>query len=160
MATTIPFDFKEFLKLLEARGAEYLVVGGYAVAFHGYPRPTSDFDIWISRKPKNAAKVFHVMNEFGFPTAGLTEKTFCESGIGTRMGVPPLLLEVFNFADGLDFDEAFRNRIRAVFDGIEVNILSLDDLRKNKQAVGRNKDLADLDHLPGGYLDRTQKPKD
>ena len=153
MATTIPFDFKEFLKLLEAHDAEYVVVGGYAVSYHGYVRPTIDFDIWVSPSKENARKVFLVLREFGFPTQGLTEATLTEVGVGVRTGVPPLRLGVINFADGLEFDEAYRNRIRATVDGIVVNILALEDLKTNKRAVGRNKDLADLDHLPGGYLD-------
>jgi siroheme synthase (precorrin-2 oxidase/ferrochelatase) len=154
---TIPFDFKEFLKLLEARGVEYLVIGGYAVAYHGYPRPTADFDIWVSSTKQNAQKVYQVLNEFGFPIDGITNSTFCEEGIGARMGIPPLRLEILTFATGLIFNEAFKNRLRAKLDEVEVNLISLTDLKRNKLAAGRNKDLADLDHLPGGILESKGK---
>jgi predicted nucleotidyltransferase len=154
MATTIAKDFKEFLKLLEDRSVEYLLVGGYAVAFHGYPRATIDFDIWVRPSIDNAKKVFAALVEFGFPTQGMDEATFASVGIGARMGVPPLRLEVITFADGLVFERAYANRIRARIDDIDINIVSLEDLKHNKQTVGRNKDLADLDHLPGGSLDK------
>ena len=157
MATTIHFEFKEFLKLLEQNHVEYLVVGGYAVSYHGYVRPTADFDIWVAPTVENAKKVFRVLGEFGFPTANMTETSLAEIGVGVRTGVPPLRLEVITFADGLEFFAAYKNRIRANMDGIEVDMLSLDDLKINKQTVGRNKDLADLDHLPGGYLDAKSK---
>jgi Nucleotidyl transferase of unknown function (DUF2204) len=157
MVTTIHFEFKEFLRLLEAREVEYLVVGGYAVSFHGYVRPTLDFDVWVSPSEQNAKKVFQVLNEFGFPTTGMTETTLTEIGVGVRTGVPPLKLEVITFAEGLDFDAAYQNRIRVNLDGIDVNMLSLEDLKVNKRAVGRNKDLADLDHLPGGYLEKKSR---
>jgi len=103
------------------------------------------------------------LNEFGFPTANMTETSLAEIGVGVcmgvRMGGPQLRLEVITFAEGLEFSAAYTNRICADMDGIEVDMLSLDDLKTNKQTVGRNKDLADLDHLPGGYLDaKSKKP--
>jgi predicted nucleotidyltransferase len=159
MATTIAKDFKEFLKLLEEKSVEYLVVGGYAVAYHGYPRATIDFDIWVRPTIENARRVYKALEEFGFPTGGMGETTFATQGVGARMGVPPMRLELITFADGLVFEAAYANRVRARMDEIDVNLISLDDLKLNKKTVGRNKDLADLDHLPGGSLDTKRKTK-
>ena len=159
MATTIHFEFKEFLKLLKQNHVEYLIAGGYAISHHGDVRPTSDFDVWVAPAVENAKKVFQVLKQLGFPTVNMTEASLAEIGVGVRTGVPPLRWEVITFAEGLKFFAAYKNRIRAAMDGIEVDMLSLDDLKTNKQTVGRNKDLADLDHLPGGYLDaKSKKP--
>lgn len=154
MAMTLPLQFKEFLKFLEAHQVEYMMLGGHAVSFYGYPRATADFDVWVHATTENAARAFAAMVEFGFPSDGLDATTLSDPNIGVRMGVPPLRLEVITFATGLVFERAYANRKRVHFDGIEVNMISLEDLIQNKRSTGRNKDLADLDHLPGGLLDR------
>jgi len=134
-----------------------MVLGGHAVAFYGYPRATSDFDVWVRATEENAARAFRALADFGFPMDGVSETTLATPGTGVRMGVPPFRLEVINFATGLEFESASANAIRINFENVEANMISLDDLKINKRATGRNKDLADLDHLPGGYLEKRSK---
>ena len=141
-------DFKEFLRLLNANQAEYLIVGGYAVAHHGYVRTTADLDIWISVTQKNAEKLVVVLQQFGFAVPELSPALFLEEGRIVRMGVPPIRIEVLTTISGVTFDECYAEREVAVVDGIPVNVISLEHLKTNKQAAGRYKDLADLEHLP------------
>ena len=146
MATIqLPPDFKEFLRLLSSHAVEYLLIGGYAVNYHGYPRATVDMDFWVGIDPSNAAKVAKVLREFGFTQA--TASLFLDPGKVIRMGVPPLRIELLTSVSGLEFPAAFRNRIVAELDGVPVNLVSLDDLKTNKQASGRHRDLADLEQL-------------
>jgi predicted nucleotidyltransferase len=146
MATIqLPHDFKEFLRLLNSHDAEYLLIGGYAVNYYGYPRATVDMDLWVGIEPSNAAKVATVLREFGFSQAeaGL----FTEPGKVVRMGVPPLRIEVLTSVSGLEFPKAFQNRLVAEIDGVPINLIGVADLKTNKKASGRHKDLADLEQL-------------
>jgi hypothetical protein len=144
----LPKDFKEFLRLLTEAGVEYLVIGGYAVGYHGYPRTTADIDIWVAISRKNALKLVDVFHAFGMRDAKLTPGLFQEQGKIIRMGVPPVRIEVLTEIDGVDFDECYAAREVARIDGQSVNLISLRHLRRNKRASGRHKDLDDLDHLP------------
>jgi hypothetical protein len=147
MASLLPTDFLEFLKLLNARKVEYLVIGGYAVGYHGYPRATGDIDIWIPRSETTAGKMVEVFADFGF-TSGVTIDLFLrERGI-VRLGIPPNRLEVTTYIDGVEFLECFERRVVADIQGEAINFLGLNDLRVNKRASGRLKDLADLENLP------------
>jgi predicted nucleotidyltransferase len=146
--TRLPPDFKEFLWLLADRQVEYLLVGGYAVAFHGYPRATVDMDVWIRRSPENAEKIVAVLREFGFDVPNLQEGLFLKDDQVVRMGLPPVQLEIFTAIPGVTFERCDQNRIEAELDGVPVRLISLADLRTNKKASGRHKDLSDLDHLP------------
>ena len=146
MATILlPPDFKEFLKLLNSSEVDYLLIGGYAVNYYGYPRATADMDIWIGIDPGNSQKMAAVLNDFGFPQA--EEKIFRETGKIIRMGVPPLRIEVLTSISGVEFLQAFPRRTRVNLDGVPVNLISLDDLKANKRMSGRLKDLADLEQL-------------
>ena len=144
----LPPDFKEFLSLLHTHHVEYLLVGGYAVAAHGYPRFTGDIDLWIQTSTENSERVLHVCREFGFDVPNLRAELFKEPNHMTRMGNPPLRIEILNSVSGLTFDAAWENRIVKQWDGVPVSLISLHDLRTNKQASGRLKDLADLENLP------------
>jgi len=148
MLTKLPRDFSDFLKLLNEHRVEYLVIGGYAVAHHGYPRPTADFDVWIAISPDNAARTVGVIRAFGFEDPALTPDVLQTSGRIVRMGVPPMRLEVMNAIDGVEFGACYGRRIVVDVDGVPVNVISLADLKANKAATGRNKDKADLDYLP------------
>lgn len=141
-------DFKDFLRLLNSHDVRYMLVGGYAVGYHGYPRATGDMDIWIETSKLNSGKIASVFHEFGMPGGAISEDLFLETNKVIRMGVPPVRLEVITSASGVDFSECYRNREIVEFDGIPVNFISLDDLKKNKRAAGRHKDLEDLEHLP------------
>lgn len=149
MATMkIPKDFKEFLKLLNENNVEYLLIGGYAVGYYGYPRPTGDMDIWIRTEEINAEKTIKALNEFGFFSSELTKELFLKEKQIVRMGIPPFRLEVSNFIDGVEFDECFAEKENVELDGIEINLISLRHLKINKKASGRHKDLNDLENLP------------
>ncbi len=149
MATIrLPPDFREFLQLLNEHRVEYLVVGGYAVGYHGYPRATVDLDIWIGRGPATAVKMVKVLQEFGFDVPNLSADLFLKEDQIVRMGVPPVRLEIFTSIPGVQFKESYASRIVDELDGVQVNLISLGQLKVNKKASGRNKDLNDLENLP------------
>lgn len=149
MATIrLPNDFKDFLRLLNSKHVEYLLIGGYAVGYYGYPRATADIDIWIAVHSRNAAKMVHVMREFGFDVKGLSEELFLQENNVIRLGVPPLRIEVLTTISGVDFEECYRDRKTDVLDDVEVHLISLKHLKANKKATARLKDLSDLEHLP------------
>jgi predicted nucleotidyltransferase len=149
MATIhLPLDFKEFLKLLNAHKVEYLLIGGYAVSYHGYPRATVDMDIWISMNPDNADKIVAVLKEFGFDSSELSPEMFLKEWQVIRLGVPPVRVELNTMISGVDFDDCYAERVTDVLDGVEVNLINLKHLKANKKAAGRHQDLADLENLP------------
>ena len=144
----LPPDFKDFLRLLNSAGVEYLLVGGYAVGQYGYPRATGDMDIWVAAYPANAEKVVRVLREFGFSGATVKSELFEQPGQVIRMGVPPVCIDVITSASGVDFAACYGRRKTQSIDGIEVSVIHLDDLKTNKKASGRSKDLDDLENLP------------
>jgi len=143
----LPQDFKELLQLLNSKRIEYLVIGGYAVALYGYPRATGDMDIWIAVSKDNARKTVEVLKEFGFDMPELKEELFLKKGKNIRMGNPPLRVEFLTSIDGVEFPECYRNKETVKIDDIEINFISLKDLKKNKRASGRHQDLADIENL-------------
>lgn len=144
----LPQDFRNFLKLLNYHKVEYLLIGGFAVGYHGYPRATGDMDIWISTSFENAEKMVKVLKEFGFNVPGLNTDMFVKKRQVIRMGMPPIRVEVLTDISGVNFDECYAKKITDVIDDINVNIISLEHLKKNKKASGRIKDLHDLEYLP------------
>ena len=144
----LPQDFKDFLRLLDANGVEYLLIGGYAVAYHGYPRATEDIDIWIASNPENAQHIISALKEFGFDVPELSPDLFLKPDSIIRMGVPPLRIELSTTISGVAFGACYKARVSEVIDGIKVNIINLADLKKNKKASGRFRDLDDLERLP------------
>lgn len=143
----LPQDFKELLELLNSKEIEYLVIGGYAVALYGYPRATGDMDIWVAISKDNARKIVEALKEFGFDTPQLKESIFLEKEKNIRMGNPPLRAEILTSIDGVEFPECYKNRKVVTIDDSEINFISLDDLKRNKKASGRYRDLDDLEHL-------------
>ena len=148
MALTLPDDFKEFLRLLNSHCVDYLLIGGFAVSYHGYPRTTNDMDIWVAMSRQNAEKLVAVLSEFGFGTPELTMDLFLTEQKVVRMGVPPMRIEILTSISGVDFAACFQSRIEDNIDGTEVKLINLQDLKVNKLASGRFKDLNDLEHLP------------
>ena len=144
----LPPDFREFLRLLNAHQVEYLLIGGYAVAYHGYPRATADMGIWIATHPRNAAQVVAALKEFGFDVPELSVELFQTENQIVRMGVPPVRIEIATGISGVNFAECYAARVIHVLDGLEVSLISLHHLKLNKRAVGRYKDLDDLENLP------------
>lgn len=141
-------DFKDFLRLLNSHRVEYLLVGGYAVGYHGYPRATGDMDVWVALSESNAQKAAEVLHDFGMPEDEVSKELFLERDKVIRMGVPPVRIEVITGATGVDFAECYSRREVIEIDGIAINFISLEDLKANKRACGRHKDLEDLEHLP------------
>ena len=148
MDITLPPDFKEFLRLLNTHGVEYLLIGGYAVGYHGYPRATNDMDIWIAIHPDNAERMVTVLRAFGFDTPDLSIDLFLQDHSIVRMGIPPMRIEVFTTISGVQFAACYAERVTTMIDEVDVNLISLPYLKTNKQASGRYKDLDDLEHLP------------
>jgi len=147
MALTLPPDFKEFLKLLKEHDVRYLLIGGYAVGYHGYARATDDMDIWVAIHPDNAQKLVSVLKTFGFDHPDLQPDLFLQEKKILRMGFPPMRLEITTSISGVEFDECYRSRIVDTLDEIEVNLIDLENLKKNKKASGRAKDIADVEQL-------------
>jgi predicted nucleotidyltransferase len=149
MATPrLPADFKEFLSLLNSKQVEYLLIGGYAVGYYGYPRATADIDIWIAVNSVNAEKVAAAIEEFfGTTVDGATAELFLQGNKIARMGVPPFRIEILTTISGVNFEDCYRERTVDKIDGIEVALISLKHLKANKKASGRLKDLNDLEHL-------------
>lgn len=146
----LPPDFKEFLQLLNAEGVEYLLIGGYAVGYYGHPRATGDMDIWVASSQENAERLVRTLKHFGFKSPKLSTRLFTETGQIVRMGLPPMRLELLTEIDGVEFADCYARRKREPIDGVEVHLIALADLRTNKAASGRHKDLADLEELPEG----------
>jgi hypothetical protein len=144
----LPPDFKEFLRLLSSHRVEYLLIGGYAVGYHGYPLPTGDMDVWIAVSSRNAARVVAALVEFGFRAEDVPTALFAEAGKIVRMGLPPMRLEILTTISGVEFAACYARRVEVEVDGVAVNLICLDDLRTNKKASGRHKDLNDLEQLP------------
>jgi hypothetical protein len=141
----LPPDFKEFFRSLNSRGVEYLLIGGYAVGYHGYPRPTGDLDIWINTTPENAERVVSALGDFGF---NCPIEVLLEENQVVRMGEQPFRLEILTSIDGVSFSDCYAQRVSGVLDGVEVTLISLTKLKDNKRASGRFKDKMDLENLP------------
>ena len=141
-------DFKDFLKYLNSQKVEYLLVGGYAVGYHGYPRATGDMDVWIAVDDENAEKVATVLHKFGMSQTEATKELFLQKDKIIRMGLPPVRIEIITGVSGIDFIDCYSRRQTVEIDDIPVSIISLTDLKINKKASGRFKDLEDLKHLP------------
>ena len=140
-------DFKEFIELLNSHQVKYLVVGGYAVAFHGHPRYTKDIDLWVLNSEKNGERLLKVMSEFGFASLGLTLNDFLQKDNIVQLGYPPNRIDIITGLNGIDFEKAYKNKIEIRFDDIDVNFIDLEDLKKSKRIAGRPKDLEDIKNL-------------
>ena len=144
----LPQDFKEFFQSFNQHEVEYLLVGGYAVGYHGYPRATIDIDVWIASNPENARRVVAALEDFGFSGEVLVEGLFLESDKVVRMGLPPMRIEIMTSISGVDFKHAYDQRVEDILDGVPIKLISLHHLKANKVAAARAKDLADLEELP------------
>lgn len=149
MATILlPNEFRELLKSLNTHLAEYLLIGGFAVGYYGYPRATGDMDIWFDQTPTNAQRISDALVTFGFNQADVPATLFLEPGSMFRMGNPPLRIELLTDVSGIHFAGCWPRREVIELDGIPVNIIDIQSLKANKQASGRLKDLNDLENLP------------
>ena len=140
-------DFIDFIELLNLHHVEYMIVGAHALAYHGRPRHTGDLDIWIKPSLENATKMITVLNDFGFGSLGLTEQDFLKDNYVTQLGYPPLRIDILNAISGVEFDEAYSNKINGEVDDLRVNFINVGEFIKNKEATGRKKDLGDIASL-------------
>jgi len=140
-------DFKEFIQSLNDNGVRYLVVGGYAVAFHGYPRYTKDFDVWIEMSAENAARMVAALEQFGFASLGLKAEDFLVPDQIIQLGYPPNRIDILTTLPGVEFSECYPRRIVVEIEGVSLNFIDLENLKRTKGASGRLQDLADLENL-------------
>jgi hypothetical protein len=140
-------DFVALLRALSDAEARYLIVGAYAVTFHSRPRATGDLDVWVEATPGNAAKVMDALRAFGAPLQGLSEADLASPGVVYQIGVPPRRIDLLTSLTGVGFDEAWPNRAMGAFGDLECPFIGRGELTRNKRALGRPRDLADLELL-------------
>lgn len=140
-------DFKEFIQSLNDNGVRYLIIGGYAVALHGYPRYTKDMDVWVEPSPDNAARMVQALEQFGFGSLGLQAADFMTPDQIIQLGYPPNRIDIITTPPGVDFKSCYAARVAVEIDGVEVSFIDLENLKKSKKASGRLQDLADLENL-------------
>ena len=143
----LPDDFRDFLNSLNKNNVQYLLLGGWAVGIYGAPRATADMDVFIAVDDANLDKLLKALYEFGAPT--VPKEHFKDIGRVFRMGRSPIRIEIINQASGVDFQSCYSHRKIINIDGIDISIISENDLMRNKAASGREKDLADLRNLEG-----------
>ena len=146
----IPKDFREFIQLLNENDVKYLIVGGYAVGYHGHPRSTGDIDIFISTEIKNAKAILNCLKKFGFGQLGISTNDLTEKEQVIQLGYPPLRIDILTSIDGIKFSEAWNNRITEKIDDLSLSFISLKDLLINKKSSNRLKDLTDFEELNPG----------
>ena len=150
-------DFEDFVRLLNTHEVKYMVVGGYALAFHGKPRNTGDLDIWINISEDNAERMLKVLKVFGLSSLGFEKADFLKPGYITQIGYPPLRINILNNIDGIEFSEAVQNMQRVNLDDFEISYIGLGDFIKNKQASGRSQDLADIKEIQKKQLQQKKR---
>ena len=143
-------DFDEFIGSLTAHGVEFLVVGGYALAFHGAPRFTGDIDVFIRPTLDNASRILAALEAFGFPVPELSPEAIADRRRMLQMGVPPVQIHVMSAISGVEWDEAWSDRVEGSLGNHTVHFLGRESFLRNKRAAGRPQDLADIDALQPG----------
>jgi hypothetical protein len=138
-------DFRDLLELFNKHKVDYIIVGAYALGFHGAPRYTGDLDIFVKPDPVNAKGIIQALNEFGFGTLGLTVEDFVEEGKVVQLGVPPVRIDIITSITGVQWEQAKVGRIEGLFGDLTVHYVGRDDFIANKRALGRKKDMADLE---------------
>ena len=140
-------DFREFIELLNDHKVSYLIVGGYAVAFHGYPHYTKDLDIWVWLDKGNAERLLKTLEDFGFGSLDLKIDDFLDPEQVIQLGYPPNRIDILMDLTGVDFEDCFSSKVEVNIEGTIIYFIDLQNLKKNKQATGRHQDLADLENL-------------
>jgi hypothetical protein len=138
-------DFVDLLRAFAAADVRFLIVGAYALALHGRPRATGDLDVWVEPTPENAARVIRALEDFGAPMSRISEADFAQPGIVYQIGVPPGRIDILTELTGLSFGEAWPGRLRRPFGDIEADFIGRDAFLRNKRAIGRAKDLGDIE---------------
>lgn len=143
-------DYKEILQNLLSNKVKFLVVGAYAMGAYGYPRATGDFDIWVEASADNSQKIYKSLSEFGAPLCDITKKTFAQKGIIFQIGVSPRRIDIITHIDGIDFQKAYKSRENIKIENLSIPFISKENLIKNKQSTGREKDRLDANYLKNG----------
>jgi hypothetical protein len=153
-------DFSEFIACFAARDVQFLIVGGYAVAAHGHPRYTKDLDVWVRVDRGNAERIIDALGDFGFGDLGLAVEDFLTEDVVVQLGREPQRIDLLTFVSGVEFDEAYANRVVVEIGGVEVPVIGRAELRRNKLATGRLRDLADIEDLGLDEPERLDAPSD
>ncbi len=140
-------DFREFIQSLNDNDVRYLVVGGHAVAFHGHPRYTKDLDVWVLLNESNAQKIVAALHQFGFASLGLTAQDFLAPNTTIQLGFPPSRIDILIGLEGMEFEKCFANRVETEVEGLNINFIDLESLRRAKRLAARPRDLDDLEQL-------------
>jgi hypothetical protein len=140
-------DFEDFLRLLESHRVEYMIVGGYAVAFHGFPRFTKDIDIFFAGTRENSSRLQAALVSFGFQKSTVPLESLEKPGALLVIGVEPVRIDLVNQIDGITFDEARPNVVRGRYGNVDVTFIGMNDLIRNKRSTGRTRDLGDIEEL-------------
>lgn len=143
----IQAEFKELLELFTEHKVDFIIVGGYALAFHGHPRMTGDIDLLVAVEAENSKKILAALKDFGFGSLGLKESDFTEPGQVVQLGYPPKRIDIMTSIDGVPWEQIKKNAVHSYLDNLSVDFISLDDFLQNKHATGRPKDLADAEAL-------------
>lgn len=140
-------DYRDMLQILSEEGADFIIVGAYALAAHGYPRATGDIDIWVKPDADNARKVYASLNRFGSPLQSLTPDDLTAKGTIFQIGIVPRRIDIITSITGVEYEEARQDCLRVEIDGLTVPVLSIHKIIQNKEATGRDKDLLDAKNL-------------
>ena len=140
-------DYKDILQILSDNKAKFLVVGAYAMGAYGYPRATGDFDIWVEPSQKNSRKIYRCIKKFGAPLKDISERTFAKAGVIFQIGVAPRRIDFITQIDGVEFTQAYADKVLIDVEDLKIPILSKDHLIKNKESTGREKDKLDVKYL-------------
>lgn len=140
-------DFKDLLELLNAHKVQYMIVGGYALAFHGVPRYTGDIDIYVKPDNHNAKLIMNALIDFGFGSIGLTSEDFAQPDKVVQLGVPPVRIDIITSISGVSWEDAVTNCTHGNYGNVPVKYIGLNEFIKNKRSTGRKKDLSDLEAL-------------
>ena len=140
-------DFEDFITLCNKYELEYLVIGGFAVSVHGYPRTTKDLDVCINKTEENSKKVLEILKEFGFGSLNFKMEDFLKDDMIAQLGYPPIRIDILNDLNGIDFNVAFKNKRIVNMNGVPTNFIGYNELLINKQNAGRDQDLLDIKKL-------------
>lgn len=142
-------DYRDMLSAFEDAGVEYLLVGAYALAAHGQPRATGDIDLWVHPSSENAGRVMQALQTFGAPLSEVNPEDFAKPEVVFQIGVTPRRIDILTSIEGVEFAEAWKDRMEVDIEGVVVPVLSREHLIRNKRALGRTQDKADLERLEG-----------
>jgi len=147
-------DYKEMLQCLLEENVRFLLVGAYAVAVHGFPRATKDIDFFVWATPENAANLMRALSKFGAPLHDISEADLSSEGVVFQIGNSPRRIDIITNISGVKFEQAYANKTTISIEGIEVPVISLEDLIANKRASARTQDLADVEKLESVSLQK------